>query len=180
MANPTDPAELQSEPGATPSQPALLMVAVDASEQSRWAAQVAAAFARSLHANVVLVHVMDLATSGASEIAFDESELRSALRRRADELFASALAEFPPRHPVQHLLREGNPGKEVIASAAEWDADLIVMGTHGRGRLASFLLGSTAEAVIRGAHCPVLTVSHDPHRLAPAPHRRAGLMSVTV
>ena len=40
------------------------------------------------------------------------------------------------------------------------EADLIVIGTHGRGLIGRFLLGSTAEAVVRHATCPVLTVSH--------------------
>ena len=148
----------------------LLMVAVDGSQQSNWATEVAAPLAKALGASVVLVHVMDLSAYGASEVAFGEAELRVELRRRAEEVFAGALAQFPEGVAVQRLLREGKPGKEIVASAAEWQADLVVMGTHGRGRLATFLLGSTAEAVIRGAHCPVLTVAHDPH----GPASRAG------
>ena len=144
----------------------LLMVAVDGSEQSTWAAQVAAELARPLRADVVLVHVMDLHPSSALDIAFGESELRAELRRRADDVFTAAVSQFPHGVAVQRLLREGNPGREIVASAAEWAAELVVMGTHGRGRLATFLLGSTAEAVIRGARCPVLTVAHDPRHLA--------------
>lgn len=144
---------------ATPAK--LLMVAVDGGEPSTWAAQVAADLARPLRADVVLVHVMDLNSSGASEIAFDAGASRAELLRRADDIFAAALSHFPHGAAVQRLLREGDPGKEVVASAAEWGADLVVMGTHGRGRLATFLLGSTAEAVVRGAHCPVVTVAHD-------------------
>ena len=45
------------------------------------------------------------------------------------------------------------------------------MGTHGRGRLGTFLIGSTAEAVVQAANCPVLTVAHDP--AAAARRRRA-------
>jgi nucleotide-binding universal stress UspA family protein len=102
-------------------------------------------------------------------LAFTERELLALMRRQADEIFASVGAEFPPSLRVQRLLREGDPAGEIIASAGEWNADLIVMGAHGRGRLATFLLGSTAEAVIRGAHCPVLTVAHDPRVNAPPP-----------
>ena len=145
----------------------LLMVAVDGSAQATWAAQVAAGLAQPLGAEVVLVHVMSLQALGSSELAFTERELIAMRRRRADEVFASARALFPPTVRVQQLLREGDAGKEIIASAGEWGADLLVMGTHGRGRLATFLLGSTAEAVIRGAHCPVLTVAHDPRGTAP-------------
>ena len=156
------------------------MVAVDDSPQSTWAAQVAASLAEALEANVVIVHVMDLNAYGASEVAIGEAELRAELRRRADEVFAGALAQFPQQVAVQRLLREGDPGKEIIASAAEWEADLMVMGTHGRGRLATFLLGSTAETVIRGAHCPVLTVAHDPRGPAPRAGGSVTLASVAL
>jgi nucleotide-binding universal stress UspA family protein len=52
----------------------------------------------------------------------------------------------------------GIPSEEVIAAARAEDSDLIVVGTRGKTGLAHILLGSTAERVIRGAPCPVLTV----------------------
>ncbi len=56
----------------------------------------------------------------------------------------------------------GIPSEEVIAAARAEDSDLIVVGTRGKTGLAHILLGSTAERVIRGAPCPVLTVRTDP------------------
>jgi nucleotide-binding universal stress UspA family protein len=140
----------------------LVMVAVDDSVQSTWAAQVAADLAGPLRAGVVLVHVMDLRRVGASELAIEFDGLRGVLRRKAEEVLEKARSQFPPSVATQRLLREGDPCEEIVASAAEWEADLVVMGAHGRGRVATFLMGSTAEAVIRGAQCPVMTVSHDP------------------
>src|SRR5947208_756060 len=52
----------------------------------------------------------------------------------------------------------GTPYKEIIATAALEHADLIVMGTQGRGGLDRALLGSVAERIIRLGPCPVLTV----------------------
>ena len=52
----------------------------------------------------------------------------------------------------------GVPFKEIVRAAAEERADLIVMGTHGRGGINRVLLGSVADRVIRTAGCPVLTV----------------------
>ena len=60
------------------------------------------------------------------------------------------------------MLRTGAAAEEIVAAARLWEADLIVMGSRGRGKLAQLLLGSTAEAVIRGASCPVLAVGHEP------------------
>ena len=156
--------------GEAPASPSkLLLVAVDASEQSLWAAQVAGGLAEALGGDVVLVHVMKTDVLGTTELAFTERELLAELRRKAEEVFAATRSRFPAGVKVQRLLREGNPGREIVASAAEWGANLVVMGAHARGRLATFVLGSTADAVIRGAHCPVVTVAHDPQGKLPLP-----------
>jgi nucleotide-binding universal stress UspA family protein len=57
---------------------------------------------------------------------------------------------------TQHVI--GSPVHEICHAAAELDADLIVMGTHGRTGLRHVILGSVAEKVVRRAPCAVLTV----------------------
>ena len=52
----------------------------------------------------------------------------------------------------------GQPAKAIVDHAIAINADLIVMGTHGRTGLAHLLMGSVAEHVVRAATCPVLTV----------------------
>lgn len=52
----------------------------------------------------------------------------------------------------------GVPAEEILGAARDWGADLIVIGTHGRRGLAHLMLGSVAEAVVRGATVPVMTV----------------------
>ena len=52
----------------------------------------------------------------------------------------------------------GQPGETILDQAKSWQADLIVMGTHGRTGLAHFLNGSVAEEVVRHAKLPVLVV----------------------
>jgi nucleotide-binding universal stress UspA family protein len=56
------------------------------------------------------------------------------------------------------VLREGNPAQEILAAAEAMDADLIALGTHGRGPFERSLIGSVAEAVLGRARCPVLVV----------------------
>ena len=66
-------------------------------------------------------------------------------------------------------IREGNPWREIQAAAAEMPADLVVMGTHGRGGPERFLLGSVAEKLSHRLPCPVMTVGHEEGRAWEAP-----------
>jgi len=66
-------------------------------------------------------------------------------------------------------IREGNPWREILAAAAEMPADLVVMGTHGRGGPERFLLGSVAEKLSHRLPCPVITVGHEEGQAWEAP-----------
>jgi nucleotide-binding universal stress UspA family protein len=59
---------------------------------------------------------------------------------------------------VERRLLAGDPAEAIIRLAQTEDVDMIVMGTHGRRGLTRLLMGSVAEAVVRAAPCPVLTV----------------------
>jgi nucleotide-binding universal stress UspA family protein len=59
---------------------------------------------------------------------------------------------------VRTVVRRGSPAAEIVELAAEEHADLVIMGTRGRGGVSRVLLGSVADRVIRTAPCPVLTV----------------------
>jgi nucleotide-binding universal stress UspA family protein len=59
---------------------------------------------------------------------------------------------------VERMVVRGVPFVEIIRTAKEKDADLIVIGTHGRTGIDHMLFGSTAEKVVRKSPCPVLTV----------------------
>ena len=52
----------------------------------------------------------------------------------------------------------GIPEQVIIETAQEWQADLIVVGSHGRGFWGRTMIGSTSDAIIHNAHCPVLVV----------------------
>jgi nucleotide-binding universal stress UspA family protein len=89
----------------------------------------------------------------------DGAEAR--LRRWLDE-------QRPHGVPLSTGVRIGNPAEEIITEAAEWKADLVVVGTHGRSGLPRLLLGSVAEAVLRDAPCNTLVIPN-----APAPRGQA-------
>jgi nucleotide-binding universal stress UspA family protein len=56
------------------------------------------------------------------------------------------------------VVEEGSPAPEIISLSQGGGFDMIVMGTHGRSGLQHVLMGSVAEAVVRRALCPVLTI----------------------
>jgi nucleotide-binding universal stress UspA family protein len=74
-----------------------------------------------------------------------------------DELRAFLEAEVP-RTPTAPAVRSGDPASEIISAARDWQADLLVMGTHGRHGPLRLLLGSVAETVLRHAPCATLVI----------------------
>jgi universal stress protein A len=83
-------------------------------------------------------------------------------RRILIALDDSAIAAHAvPASTAWQFLREGKPADEILAAAREWEADVIVIGTHGRSGVSRLVLGSTADLVVRHAPCPVLVIK--PH-----------------
>lgn len=75
-------------------------------------------------------------------------------RQRVKEIVQAAGLSMPVRLRFQ----EGEAAAVILEQAVKLKADLIIMGTHGRSGAKRFLLGSVAEAVVRRAPCPVLTL----------------------
>jgi nucleotide-binding universal stress UspA family protein len=59
---------------------------------------------------------------------------------------------------IETVVAEGRPSKAIVEHACKHKGDMIVMGTHGRGPVANFFLGSVTENVLRSADCPVVVV----------------------
>jgi nucleotide-binding universal stress UspA family protein len=138
----------------------------DFSEPSRYALELACAFARDQAARVLLLHVLPRPASatGRDAPAFKEQHAQEDLQAYQEEMAAllEKVRGQAPGAPLEPLLKEG-PIAEVIArTAAETPCDLIVMGTHGRSRMHQAMMGSVAAAVTRNAPCPVVTVKVPP------------------
>ncbi len=131
----------------------------DASEAALdYAKTLAEAFGSSLH----VLHVLeDLAAHAWTTEVYVAAlpGVHEEMERQARERLEAVLTpDERKRHRAVLVLRTGSPFVEIVRYAREERADLIVLGTHGRGAIAHMLLGSVAERVVRKAHCPVLTV----------------------
>lgn len=141
--------------------PKTILHPTDFSETADTALAVAAAMARDYGATLVLLHVWQLPVMIAGDVG-------PVPVPNADEIYAStksrlAALQLPvPVNQVERLVAEGDPAQETLRAADATHADLIVMGTHGRGVIGRLLLGSVAEQVLRKAPCPVLTVRPTP------------------
>jgi nucleotide-binding universal stress UspA family protein len=80
------------------------------------------------------------------------------LRTDGQMLLDTAASGVPPSLRPLKFLREGTSWREIVQSAREWPADLIVVGTHHRSGLTRLLAGSTAEEIARHASTRVLVV----------------------
>jgi nucleotide-binding universal stress UspA family protein len=69
-------------------------------------------------------------------------------------------ADFPSATPVMQAVRRGDPGQVIVNYASEYNADLIMLPTHGFGKVRSFLLGSVCAKILHDATCPVWTTAH--------------------
>jgi nucleotide-binding universal stress UspA family protein len=138
-----------------------VLVAVDGSATAHAAIATGTELAAEVAATVALLHVVDTSGTIATRPLTAATAARDEMMRRGEILLQQLDAQVPPNVHHEVLLREGVAADEIVAAADAWQADLIVMGSRGLGRLGRFLLGSTTEAVIRGARQPVLVVTHD-------------------
>ena len=100
------------------------------------------------------VPVADAAWGG-----FDVRAADSALVNEAQQALDKIMREQVPRGVnVESTVVTGNAVEAIVSFARDQNADLLVMCTHGRTGLSHVLMGSTAEAVVRRAPCPVLTL----------------------
>jgi nucleotide-binding universal stress UspA family protein len=91
--------------------------------------------------------------------ASDILEVREQRRREGEALVARAGQQLQAAgFQTSTIVREGDPRHAILDVAAEWDPDLIVLGSHGRKGLDRFLLGSVSESVVRHAPCSVEVV----------------------
>ena len=137
-----------------------ILVPIDFSRHADAVVEWAAHLAEEHSSAIVLLHVyhlpvefqqMESAYLPADFWASVKEEAKRQLAKYGERLRARGLA-------VSEVAREGYPATVIEEEVARQDADMIVIGSHGRTGLKHLLLGSIAERVVQKATCPVLTV----------------------
>ena len=145
-----------------------LLCPVDLSETSQHALEQAAVVAAWFESRLTVQHVYSqvflpipsLAMPGYSaDLVVGEDDRR----RLVDDVTEFAAPARQAGVDTDVIVEMGQPVPRILDLARALPADLIVMGTHGRGPVAHMLMGSVAEKVVRKAPCPVLTVRHPEH-----------------
>jgi len=141
--------------------PKTILVPTDFSACSREAVDYALALAARLDARVCILHAyLTPVTGWEGGWAFPQdviAQLEAASRAQLETTLSEARAKLPS---TTALFYTGDPRDSVLKAAAEVNADLIVMGTHGRQGISRAILGSVTESILRRAPCAVLAVRH--------------------
>jgi nucleotide-binding universal stress UspA family protein len=136
----------------TPGGTVRILAALDLNNQPEFVLQTARKFA--------------IATGGTLDLVFASAELARVPMDQDDRWTHQRAAERTALEALRDSLPETIRGTSMVLVGAPaevlppitWDYDLVVLATHGRSGLRRWVVGSVAEAVLRTAHCPVLTV----------------------
>lgn len=136
-----------------------ILCPVDFSRPGRYAFDYACAFAREHNASLEMLHVAEASAYAEDTLPPGEVSYEQSLQLQLEEWAEQAEC------PTETHLITGVPCVDIVKYADKMEADMIVIGTHGRTGIKHLLIGSVAERVVRTAACPVLTVRHPDHIL---------------
>ncbi len=133
-----------------------ILWATDGSPTAARALPFALGLAETSEAKLVVAHAREIfvGRAGGFPVLADETELRKQIAQQVEEIRGGGLdASF-----VVRTCTAGHSAKTIAEIARDVGADLIVVGTHGYGRIAGLLIGSVAQGLLHAGVCPVLAV----------------------
>lgn len=137
----------------------VIAVGVDDSESSlqalTWAAQ--EAMRRTSTLELITTWGLEHSTLGPAHSGLKEGQsLEQHAREMQDAALEKAFAGLAQRPEVAHVVVQASAADALVAASK--DADLVVVGTHGRGPVRTFLFGSVAQTLLKQSHCPVVVI----------------------
>jgi nucleotide-binding universal stress UspA family protein len=135
----------------------LLPIDTTEADVAKEATEVALSLARTYDSELRLVHVAGPVVVPSPMAVIPQSVYDDLGVAETAELERIAARLDRPRETVSTVVRVGGVYPEILAEAEEWSADLVIIGAHKRS-MATYLLGSTAAAIVRHANCTVMVV----------------------
>jgi nucleotide-binding universal stress UspA family protein len=135
-----------------------VLITVDSSMNSSKVAEYGVKLASELGADIAVVFVADIEKANMNYETGRISQSRiNNLKKEGNAIIDRVALEYPNIN-FERFISEGIPSKEILNISDIWQADLIVMGTHGKTGLTRLLMGSTAENTLRSSSTPILIV----------------------
>ena len=136
-----------------------ILVPVDTDPTGHPAIEEGVELARRHDATITVIHVVRTERIASVPMESSWAGVTTMARREGESVIEAAAAlDEDLDIPIEPVLREGTPSREIVHVARDLDCDLIVMATSGREGLNRLLLGSVTECVVRQSTVPVLTV----------------------
>ncbi len=136
-----------------------ILVPVDFSKHSEYALEVAASLAKKQNAEIIVLHMMGLnesfLTKDEKQEVFNAIYFMKLTKQKFDELLNK---DFLKGIEVKEVVKTHKVFSEINEIAKEYEADLIVMGSHGAAGIKEVFVGSNTEKVVRTADLPVLVI----------------------
>lgn len=135
-----------------------ILIAVDDSPTSEKVATQGFQLAKQLNSEIALVSVIDT-TLMMTDGNITPSEFVALLKKDYQKNQKLLIENVFKDNKIWTFIEKGVPHEVILKVAEEWEADIIVIGTHGRTGLSHLLMGSVAEKVIRHATKPVFIIT---------------------
>jgi nucleotide-binding universal stress UspA family protein len=142
-----------------------ILVPVDFSPPSTLAVNHGAALARQFKATLSLLHVIESHAAWLHTRPGESEKVEAQRKDEADRMLRLLVSSEDRDHlDVKFIVRSGHAENVIQAVANEERADVVVLGTHGRGVFSRLFIGSITQALLRKLGVPVLTVCHVSHQ----------------
>lgn len=135
-----------------------ILIGVDGEAPSVRAVTVGSEMAAQFGAELMIVHTVWPTASFGPADRMRSAEVFEARYKSGEQLVADMQRLVPANLTSQTRVLLGQPAQEIVWCARNWRADLVVVGDHNRHAVTRFFFGSTTDAVLRHAPCPVLVI----------------------
>ncbi len=138
-----------------------ILVPVDFSKPSEYAARIATKIAKKIGAVIYLIHLIEIPSGvvdmgASSKFSIPESMLY--LRKTKEKIVAFKEKNFPKDLKIEYFIKINTPFEGIRKCAHKIDADLIVMGSKGHSEFEEIMIGSNTEKVVRTSTVPVIII----------------------